>query len=397
MSSFRPRRSPSAAVPVVSSVALVALAALVVLPLAAGLLAPRPAAALPLYSARQGLPCVTCHFDPQGGGARREFGFLYERNRHDMAPEERWADILLSNKVGDALYFGTNLRQQYTYVSQVGSGSTGVSTFFPMQGAFYVVFAPLPQLTAQYNRDLRSARDAWVMIHDLPAGLYVKAGQFRVPFGLRTDDHTGAMRAGFRDALAGSYGTSGFLPFDPRSVEGGLEAGVTPFAATNLTLVAALTNGGEAFAQEAQAVTAKLYASQGRWSGALSGYHNYRSTNGQRDWRASWSTGVAATPALTLLGEAGVGESENAAGAIRRTRGFFVEADYRLSRSVLLRGKYDYVDLDPSVAGLAQERFAVESDFTFLPFVDLKLSLRRVVPENAPDENQGLLQWHFYY
>lgn len=358
---------------------------------------PVPAGALPLYSTRQGLPCVACHFDPQGGGARRELGFLYERNRHDLAPEERWSDIVLSNKVGDALYFGTNLRQQYTYVREVGSGETGVSTFFPMQGAFYAVFAPLPQLTAQYNRDLRAARDAWVMVHDLPAGLYIRAGQFRVPFGLRTDDHTGAMRAGFRDALVGSFGTSGFLPFDPRTVEGGLEAGLTPFAATSLSLVAALTNGGEAFAQEAQAVTARLSLTESRYSGGVSGYHNYRSTTGRRDWRASSHAGVAATPALTLLGEAGLGESEDAAGVIRRTRGFFVEADYRLSRAVLVRGKYDYVDLDLGIAGLAQERFALESDFTFLPFVDMKISLRRVVPENAADENQGLVQWHFYY
>ena len=360
-------------------------------------LATRDASALPLYASRQGLPCVACHFDPQGGGARREFGFLYERNRHDLAPEERWADIGLSNKLGDALYFGTNLRQQYNYVRQVGTGQTGLSTFFPMQGAFYVVFAPMAKLTAQYNRDLRTSRDAWIMVHDLPGGLYVRAGQFRVPFGMRIDDHTGAMRAGFRDALSGSFGTSGFLPYDPRTVEGGIEVGASPFSEVNLSFTAALTNGGEPFAQDAQAVTAKLGFVNSMYVGGLSGYHNYRSTTGARDWRASYFGGLAVRPGLTVLGEAGLGESEDALGAIRRTRGFFVEADYRVNRTVLVRGKYDYVDLDYRTAGLAQERFTVESDLTFLPFIDMKLSLRRVVPENAADENQGLIQWHFYY
>ena len=75
-------------------------AAIVPLALAA---APRLAGALPLYASRQGLPCKACHFDPQGGAARREFGFLYEKNRHDVAPEERWSDIQISNKIGDAL------------------------------------------------------------------------------------------------------------------------------------------------------------------------------------------------------------------------------------------------------------------------------------------------------
>ena len=57
----------------------------------------------------------------------------------------------------------------------------------------------------------------------------------------------------------------------------------------------------------------------------------------------------------------------------------------------------DYIDHDPDTPGLAQERFTIESDLTFLPFVDMKASYRRVVPEDAPDENQALLQWHFYY
>ena len=360
-------------------------------------LLPAAASALPLYSTRQSLPCKACHFDPQGGGARREFGFLYERNRHDLTPEERWADIGLSNKVGDALFFGTNLRQQYTYARQLGTGETGVSTFFPMQGAFYAVFAPFSQVTAQYNRDLRASRDAWVMVHDLPGGLWVKAGQFRVPFGLRTDDHTGGMRAGFRDALTGSFGTSGFLPYDPRGVEGGIEVGATPFSFTNATISASLTNGGEAFAQEAQAVTAKVALNQGMYMGGFSGYHNYRSNSGARDWRASYYGGLAPLPELTLLGEVGLGESEDGGGAIRRTRGIFAEADYRLNRAVLLRAKYDYIDLDYRTAGLAQERFTVETDLTFVPFVDMKVSYRRVVPEDDADENQGLIQWHFYY
>jgi hypothetical protein len=266
-----------------------------------------------------------------------------------------------------------------------------------MQGAFYAVFAPMANLTAAYNRDLRVARDAWVMVHDLPGGLYLRAGQFRVPFGLRMDDHTGAMRAGFRDALVGSFGTSGFLPYDPRNVEAGLEVGATPFAAVPVQFAAAITNGGEAFTQDAQALTARASYTSGRVMTGLSGYHNYRSTTRDTDWRSSAWAGIAATPALVVLAEGGVGESESDGGLVRRTRGFFAEADYRFSRTVLVRAKYDYVDLDQDTAGQAQERYTVESDLTFLPFVDMKLSLRRVVPEDAPDQNQGLVQWHFYY
>ena len=78
-------------------------------------------------------------------------------------------------------------------------------------------------------------------------------------------------------------------------------------------------------------------------------------------------------------------------------KGLYAEADYRVSRAWLVRAKYDFIDLDHRVAGRAQERYTLETDYTPVPFADLKLSLRRVVPEDAPDENQLLLQWHFYY
>jgi len=78
-------------------------------------------------------------------------------------------------------------------------------------------------------------------------------------------------------------------------------------------------------------------------------------------------------------------------------RGIYGEADFRPGRTWLVRAKYDFVDLDHKQAGLAQERYTIESTWTPVPFADIMLSLRRVVPEDAIDENQVLLQWHFYY
>lgn len=357
-----------------------------------------PAHALPLYATRQGLACRACHFDPNGGGPRNDLGFQYEKNRHELLPDVgKWADLAIGNKVGDALYFGTNLRHQYTYVRQVGSGQTGVSTFFPMQGALYVTFSPHQSLVATYNRDLRQSRDAWLMLKDLPVGLYVKAGQFRVPFGLRQDDHTSAVRAGFRESLAGSFGTSGLLPYDPRDVEGGLEVGVTPLASSSLSATAAITNGGQAFENKAQAMTGKVFVNESLFQAGVSAYDNWRSTTHARDTRYSAYAGVRVGERVVLLGEAGLGKSTDPTGADARPRGFFAEADYRVNRAVLVRGKYDFIDLDKDVAGMASERYTAETDVTLAPFVDVKLSLRRIVPEDAPDENQVLVQWHAYY
>jgi dihydropteroate synthase len=53
--------------------------------------------------------------------------------------------------------------------------------------------------------------------------------------------------------------------------------------------------------------------------------------------------------------------------------------------------------LDPGGSRPPSERYTAETDLTLVPFMDVKLSLRRIVPEDAPDENQVLVQWHAYY
>jgi hypothetical protein len=378
---------------------LAALVVPVALALAGGLFAltPRPAAALPLYATRQGLPCSGCHFDPQGGGPRNEFGFNYEKNRHDLAPDVgKWADLILANKLADVLYVGTNFRTQYMAIHDIGApAKDDLSTTFPMEGAFYVTLAPHSNLTLVYNRDLHDSRDAFALVHDLPAGLYFKVGQFRVPFGLRMDDHTSAMRAGFRDALAGSFGTSGFLPYDPRTVEGGLEMGFTP--ATGWLASAAITNGGPAFANQSQALAGKVAYFGSRFIAGVSGYHNDATSTQEHDQRGSLYAGLNVTPRLQLVGEAGIGRTTDLVNGERDLRGMFAEADVRLARGWLVRGKYDFIDLDHRVAGLASERYTLESAVTPVPFADILVSLRRIVNENAADENQLLLQWHVYY
>jgi hypothetical protein len=266
-----------------------------------------------------------------------------------------------------------------------------------MQGALYVTFSPHQQLVINYNRDLRETRDAWLMVRDLPLGGYLKAGQIRVPFGLRMDDHTGAMRAGFRESIVGSFGTSGFLPFDPRDVEGGLEFGITPLSSSSLSAIASISNGGPAFANKAQALTGKVFLDEPKWHAGVSAYDNWQSTTGRRDTRYSLYGTLQLGADAALLGEVGSGRTDDGIGGIERPQGFFVEGDYRVNRMCLLRAKYDYIDLNHDVEGRASERYVAETDLTLVPFMDVKLSLRRVVPEDAPDENQVLVQWHAYY
>src|SRR5437773_4289081 len=71
---------------------------------------------VPLYAARTGNMCQTCHFDPNGGGPRNDYGFAFARNRHSLDAEadstNPWANLQLTNKIGETMpvYLGLNQR-----------------------------------------------------------------------------------------------------------------------------------------------------------------------------------------------------------------------------------------------------------------------------------------------
>src|SRR2546423_761918 len=191
---------------------------------------------VPLYAARTGLMCANCHFDPNGGGPRNAFGFTFEKNRHstDAETEGMFKDLDLTNRIGDTMpvYFGTDHRlmilAEDATLSPDGAHRFG---FYNMESNLSITFQPHERLTLVYTNDglngpniasntPRVTRDAWGMI-GLGANHYIKAGQFRNPFGLRLDDHTVGTRNGFLDFQS----RASVLPFDPRLTDQGVEFG----------------------------------------------------------------------------------------------------------------------------------------------------------------------------
>jgi len=359
----------------------------------------RPVLSLPTYAARTGMDCRTCHFDPNGGGPRNSFGFLFEKQRHDIAPDPdpRWAELQVTNKLGDVVYVGTNTRLVY-----LGMGTwdaTALSTFFGMQGALDVTLQPHPNLSVVMVRDFGEfsgdvTRDLYGMIQDGGASYYVKAGRIRGVFGLRQDDHTAGTRGGFLNTAGG--GTGGFLPYDPRTVSSGLEAGMFR---GRLAFAASLTNGGAAFTNNAQAVAAKLTSQVPNGHVGFSIYDNFESSTGRRStrWSGYGLARVPGAPDLTFQGEVGFGTDDLGNGEKRNLMATYIQGDYRISRTYIVRARYDFSDLFRSTAGNASERFAFEGEATLVPFADLRLGYREIVPETSSNEHQVLGMVHFYY
>lgn len=385
---------------------------------------PRTGKTVPLYAARTGLMCQSCHFDPNGGGPRNEFGFAYAKNRHSLEPDtkEEWKDLSLRNRVSDdfPLYFGVNQRFMLLANRQLNDDGVDHLGFWNMENAIYTTFQPHPRLTLSYNAEQTSganfqSRDAFAVL-GLGADHYLKAGQFRVPFGLRLDDHTVATRNSFLDYQGGAR----FLPYDPRNVDRGIELGGSH---GNLFARGSFTNGSSSAGngppltnKHPQAVTAKFGYNASVYQGAVSLYDDWTPGNsaGQSARRTRWGYyAMAHRGPVALLGEIAAGTDQAwAAGAVTRTNSLagFVEADWAPHRAYNVRFRYDRLELnrssDEGIDALnSWNRFALEGEWVPVPFAELRWTMRLIDPVSDVDglgdpvesEKQAYLQLHLSY
>src|SRR5258708_31813640 len=146
------------------------------------------------------------------------------------------------------------------------------------------------------------------MISGFPWDGYVKVGRFGTPFGLRQDDQTVSTRQGFLD-----FSTSqGFLPYDPRNPDMGVEYGMDHDGCFGRI---ALTNGSDAdvlAGQYAGAKTVKLGYNMSWWQGALSFYDDYHKESFSRIQRATrWGYyALSHAGPVVALGEIAAGTDE---------------------------------------------------------------------------------------
>ena len=397
----------------------------VLLALALGLLLGRPAATVPLYAARSGLMCGTCHFDPNGGGPRNEYGFSYARNRHSLEADpdtlSPWRDLNVVNRVAEnvPLYFGINHRFMLLANRTVKKDSLDRLGFFNMENAIHLAFQPHRRLALVYTLDAFSEgasnvvrnRDAFGMISGFPWNGYLKAGRFRTPFGLRLDDHTVATRTGFLDFSTGER----FLPYDPRNPDMGLEYGMDQGGVFGRI---AITNGdADVLAgQFASAKTLKLGTHSAWYQGAVSFYDDYRKETFSAVQRATrWGYyGMTHYGPLVALGEVAAGTDESepvvpgmASGPKKNLLAGYAELDAAPSRAWNVRVRWDRLvtdrNSDPVLrAAATHQRLALEAEWVPVPFAELRLAVRRIDHKNEKlygyrDETQSFLQFHFSY
>lgn len=381
---------------------------------------------VPLYAARTGNACAQCHFEPNGGGPRNEFGFMYARNRHSLEPEGEgspWKDLAVVNKIGESmpLYVGINQRFMLLANTSVESDSLDRLGFFNMENALHLAFQPHQALDLVYSRDAFSASSATGTVEQkdafgkiaLPWNAWIKAGRFRNPFGLRMDDHTVATRNGFLDFAGGER----FLPLDPRNPDQGVEYGMTwgylqgQVALTNGTSIQPFTG------QFAEAKAVKIVGLHPWYQGGLSFYDEFRKEplfgEPQRSTRWGYYGLTHAGPvAFVYEIAAGTDEAEAlgpgaASGPKTNLLAAFAEVDWAPARTVNFRVRYDYFNSNRASDAIVREanthhRWALEGEVVPVPFAELRWVVRRIDHADEAlygfeDETQFYAQAHFSY
>jgi hypothetical protein len=319
-----------------------------------------------------------------------------------MTPESRWPDLPEEQpELAPKLPVGGDIRILYDALhdrTQTRSFPSEVSSFFRMQAAFYLSYAPIEQVRAYYNQDATGVRDLWAMLRGIPGGGYVKIGAFRLPYGLRLDDHTIYERDG---PPAWSV-----LGFDPRTPDAGVEVG---WIKPNLFGQAALTNGsGPNFDPDRnKAFTGRA----GGWYGPLlTGLTVHLESEGSgpvvERRRFGAYGGVSAHPDILFLGAFDLGEDERGRD-LARSLFAWGEANYFYEREARFRVRYEFVDQDRDFEFADSERYAIEGDWTPIPFSTLRVSYRftsneaREGPQGETialaDIEEILAVWHFHF
>jgi len=177
---------------------------------------------LPKLSLRGGGgDCSGCHVNPTGGNMRNSSGWSFGKNVLPMYKTDD--DFKMSNKIGDNIQFGLDLRGQT--LLQMTSDTKKID-FQRMTGTIYTNVDLSEKINVFVRYDfIQAIYEAYGIARFLPNEGYIKAGSFQPNYGIRLDDHTAYTRGGDLGLLFSSNIKTGLL-YDPRYIESGVELGL---------------------------------------------------------------------------------------------------------------------------------------------------------------------------
>lgn len=340
------------------------------------------AQARPYYAARKTLNCAACHINPAGGGSR-------------------WPTQQSPVRINDSINVGADFR--VAGAKSQGGHAANPSSFSVPEAALYVMARPSDQLALVYdnfNAFTAEAYAKWTTdkFYDLP--VYLRAGRFRVPYGLQVDDIDQATAAYVKNVL---FSPPSGVGFRMNTNDTGLEVGLDPKKGYFANL--SVTNGsGNQSTNEAKAWTARLGVITKHLALGLTGFRNHplgaasslEERGGFFGWASWWK--------LALLGEWGIGRDKPNAPLAgprppsRHRRAGYAELDLDLITDVLLgKLKYDLVNPNTESSANANRRYTMGLEWFATPNSSVEAQWRILTESPEVKNNQGVVAAHVWF
>ena len=337
--------------------------------------------ARPEFAAQEDRDCNFCHIDPSGGGPRNAVGQVFEDNYFEF-PEDFDPDAIMeaAEETIQKLTTAIDIRTAFIKTLEVdeeegtradcNSCHSSVDSFYMMQGELTVNAQASDKLRLTLSNNMGSTLNMFATIDAVPQHLYVKVGQFRLPFGIKQKDHNILVRQGFN------------LASNKRDV--GIEAGgsynklfynAALFNGANTTIF----NGGGAIGVDAnqdKGIVATVGSTVGPVRAGVSGL-----LNKPQDMREI-TVGAFLTAVyqdITLEGEFDFGgrfdegESIGLSNEDITSKGYFVGARYRATPKLVVLGRYGLFDPDRNIKGDAEQRVTLSARYNIMENGSLEL------------------------
>ena len=163
----------------------------------------------PEFAAQFGSACGLCHINPTGGGPRNGIGHVFEDNDF-VFPDDFNADVITAevDKITGILSCAIDIRTAYIKTTKVdhsdavtrancGSCHSSVDSFYMMQGELTVNVQASEKVNLTASNNMGTTLNMFATIDAVPKYVYVKVGQFRIPFGIKHNDHNMLLRQGY--------------------------------------------------------------------------------------------------------------------------------------------------------------------------------------------------------
>lgn len=371
--------------------------------------------ARPEFAAQEDKECIFCHIDPAGGGPRNEIGQVFEDNYFEF-PEDFDAESIMAEveTVSKRLTTAVDIRTAYIKTTDVdhsdlvtrancNSCHSAIDSFYMMQGELTLNAQASEKVRMTLSNNMGSTLNMFATVDAVPGHLYVKVGQFRIPFGIKQKDHNMLVRRGFnlgsnkRDVGVEVGGSAGKMFYNGAIFNGG-----------NFTVF----NGGGAVGTDAnhhKGWTATIGSSIGPVRGGVS-YLVDKPVTERNMVAAAFLTAVHND--ISVEAEVNVGNSfsddENLLSDLDvASLGYYAGARYRVIPKLIVSGRYESFDPDRNRNGDELRRLSGSARYAVTDNATLELYYWGNIAnkDRAPDTkdrqlagiDQVILMSHFWF